>query len=526
MEDILRIRTPEKWGKGDREVYRSIADNSLHFFTVFVAGYDRLTLPDGFHGGLCRRLSHIGKPMLELDWRGAFKTTVAAIARPLWGACKDPKRYDHIHIVDDLPLGKQHLKVIGGHIYPPTEENKVLRALYPEVQPDKSQWSLTSKSLAGRVLQKEGPTFEVRSTGQSLAGRHRAAITMDDLVNEQNYQSRMLQDELKDKFKYMWPTLDTDDLVMIGTLYAGYDLWGYIIQELWPEIIDVFVQPVRGTAKIVADQHRKRIVGDDTGVYAHPAEWDDDRYERTRRQVKDPYVFACQYMLSTEQERGIGIKSQWIQYFEGEELPLMSTFIGVDSASGKGTSRPAIAVCGITEAGDFYALHSDSDFETEAELIEAVFLAHTKYSPIIVAVERYGQGGYGTILQIENLMRRKRQYMPIEPVTGHAQGKIPFIREALRPLYKMGMMYHLPAFRGSEYEAELNAFPGGQYLDELDAMAHAVSQALKFGFQESGDRPKREMPKVKNGDKIGYTLEQLTRPVPFEEDSSRKAKVW
>ncbi len=79
----MRIQTPERWGKGDREIYRSIADSALHFFTVFVLGYDRLTLINGFHAETSERIQHITMPHMHLYYAQGFRTIIQSIILPL-----------------------------------------------------------------------------------------------------------------------------------------------------------------------------------------------------------------------------------------------------------------------------------------------------------------------------------------------------------------------------------------------------------------------------------------------------------
>ena len=141
--ELPRISQPRDLSEGEIEVFRLIADEYLHFFIVFVAGYDRFGGVGSFHWGMCKRLEAPTKPMLELDYRGAFKTTAGSICAPLWGAAKDPGSYDHLLVVSDLPLGKDILETQAKQI----ENNQILRTLYPWMRPLKSDWSGTSRSL-------------------------------------------------------------------------------------------------------------------------------------------------------------------------------------------------------------------------------------------------------------------------------------------------------------------------------------------------------------------------------------------
>lgn len=522
--ELERISQPGDLSEAEIEIFRGIADTYLHFFTVFVVGYDRFGGVGSFHWDMCKRLQAPTKPMLELDYRGAFKTTAGSICAPLWGAAKDPGGYDHLLVVSDLPLGKDILETQAKLI----EGNQVLRTLYPEMRPLKTDWSGTSRSLQGRDVEKMGPTFEVRTTKQSLAGRHRQRITFEDWVNEDNCMSRNVQSDFKRRVDYIWPTLNNRELarelVGIGTRYADFDVWGYMIEQLWPNDLDVFMQPVRGTAHLDSDY---KTVLDDDGVYAHEEEWDDERYDQLLRMVGDTYIVRCQFFLDTRRHETLGFKQEWKRYHKfdasGEPIvPHMTIYCGVDPASGADTpdaTAPAIGVCGIDDQGDIHILFSSSEYHSEVELVEAVFQIWRRYKPTSFKVECYGTSGYGLLQHIERRMRAKGIYLPIEKTTRGHLDKDEAIRELLRPLYQWHQVVHHPSLKNSEYEKQLDAFPGGAKKDELDAMYYAVREALEVGYL--APRKERAASVDKRGVPIGYTRDQLTQLDLVDEDADR-----
>jgi len=475
-----------------------------------------LTPQEGFHGTVCERLQGVERPQLHLYYRGAYKTTIAVISRALWRAAKDPDHYDLILLMSDLELGKQHLRAIGGHI----ENNELLRRLYPRMRRNRKDWSEKSKSLVCRNVTSSGPTFELRTIGQSLSGWHSGSLAIDDLVNDENCESRAEQDNLKRRFDYTWPTVDSEEVFITATLYADYDATMHMIRQLYPEELHVFAQPVRGRGWF--DEEGKLVL-DDNEKYADPYTWDDERLERTRRKISSAYIFRCQYFLDTTQPDQLSFRPEWwSEHVARENLPPLSIYIAVDPASGKGTSRPAIAVVGIDAAGDIYVIQTESSYKSEAEMVEGLLAACRRYNPVMVGVERYGHGGWSTFELLQTECRKRQELIPLTPMTEGQQTTR--IRETLRPLYEWGTIFHTTELRGSQYETQLELFPGGTYRDDVDATSLAVILAQRLGFRpkRESQKPRRKLPA---GVKRGQTLAQMMEPQFFDEEPE-KVTSW
>lgn len=495
------VEDPRSLPEPERLAFRGIGQRLLHFFTIFVLGYDRLGGIGSFHWHVCQRLTNPDRYQFHLYYRGAFKSTIVCIARPLWGAAKDPETYDHIHLVSDLPLGKKQMAAVGRRC----ERNLTLRTLYPELAPDRNSWSRTEKRIVGRSDDMDGPTWELRTTKQPMAGRHVRAVSVDDIVNEQNYQSRDEQDKLIDQLRRLIPALDTDELALSGTLYADYDAWGMVLREWWPDTVDVFVQPVRGTAHLEPDGV---IVADSTEGYAHPEEWNEAKEQRVKAAIRSAFIWGTQYMLDVSQPDSMGLSARWIKrWHQDKTLPALTNFIALDPASGEGArSRPSMAIGGIDEPGQLYMILTE-DFEDEGAMIDALFLAFKKYNPAMIGVERYAQGGWGTWRAIEKRMRQENVYLPLQAMTLAATDKRQRIREALRPQYRWGQVWHLPAMLAGEYEAQMQRFPGGLMLDHLDAGAWLFLLMLEHGFQGPSLREEQVAEREKRGEAV--TVEQM-----------------
>jgi len=518
--DVRRLEKPETLGQRERKAFRQLALRSLHFFTVFVLRYTRLGPVGGFHELACCGLETLTKPAMKVWWRGAFKSTICSIARPLWKLVNDPEGFDHVGVYSDLPLGIQHLRAIGDVV----DSNFHFRYIFPEIEPRKEDWSATTRSITARSGgQGSGPSFEIRTTNQPMAGRHVQAVTLDDLTNDINWRSLTTQDVLKGYIDRLWPALDTDEFLAVATLYADYDTSHHLIRNLWPEELDVDVCPVRDFCVIDADGTVRHVEQDPPHVYHFAEEWNDERYERERRRVTDPFVWSSQYLLDCTERGNMGFDLAWIQYVERAALPELTHYIALDPASGRGTSHPALAVAGIDAEGRVYALYSSKAYRTEADLIEAACRAHQAYEAVAIGVEKYGQSGFSTLEMLERRGRELGVMLPLVPMTHGHSSKQSHILTVLRSMYQFGKMRHVGEMKGSSYEQELERFPG-QTDDELDAMAYACRLCLEMGNRTK--RGRERCAPVARGDKVGYTLRELAQRGLEEEQEEMPSRRW
>lgn len=526
------VSEPEKLTERDRATCRVLSQRWLHFFTVFVLGYDLFGGPGTFHWRKAYELQEISMPTLVLWYREAFKTTLFATARPLWRAANDPAHYDEVLVTWDPKLGVQRMRERRKLI----EYRPQIRVLFPELAPSDYDWSDHSMSIEGRSPQHGSPTFELRRIKQSIAGRHVCTLTADDLVNVVNADSEADQAMLKERIDHIWPTLQTDEFLIAGTLYKDYDLYSYLIEQYWPHDLQVTVQPVRGTTDFRLNDTGQIVVdADHDGPYAHPTEWDDERYEQKKRQMP-PYIFYCQYHLDSSHKGQRGFNLDNVQYMslgmENGDAPSLSLYMGLDSASGSGTSRPAIVIVGIDEDMNFYVRYVDADAEDEPDYVDRVFNAYRRFKPVMVGLERYGQGGHSMFNRVKAEMRKRGLYFVLKPMTGSRHtSKNERIRVTLRALYRQERVWHDPSVRGSYYENEMARFPDGDYDDCLDAAAYAVQLAEEYGYREPQEHPSIEDERIerikRDGDKVALTLEQLGRfRFPDDEDDDTGGGWW
>lgn len=158
---------------------RELCDKSLYFFIKFVLRRDMLRAHP--HMRVCGFLQHCYEkrwPCVIIEPRGFLKTTVISQGFPIWAACKDPNS-TFLSATNTLPNAQKNLEVIRHEF----ENNKLLRALYPEVIPDfdKVRWSGDGACLK-RDVNLPQATFEAAGVGSVVTGKHFGNIIADDLI--------------------------------------------------------------------------------------------------------------------------------------------------------------------------------------------------------------------------------------------------------------------------------------------------------------------------------------------------------
>lgn len=504
--DLRRlVEAPTSLLPDEKAIYRGLARGSLHFTSVFLLGYHDLSPISGTHGEMCRQLEALDRPQMHLKYRGYFKSTIGTIAHPIWNFMSDPEDYAFVLVTDDEKLGLSRMRDIKKGLRKPQ-----MKVLFPECDVEKGEGADRIFSIVGRTA--DGPGGEFRTTRQAQAGRHPWHLLFDDLVNDANYRSREDQERLKRYIDESQPTIEaTNLLTWIATLWANYDATHHFINVMYPHNLDLYVTPVRGYAEVT---EAGKIIAHDNHVYAYPKDpsapnkhqWDDEKFERVKHGYrKHPFTFRAQFMLDTSYTEGESFEEDWLQWRIRPDLRYFTRYMSVDPASGEdstGTSRPAIAVIGYAEDGEFHVIETLDHYKGITECVDDVFRLYDQFKPAKVGVEVYAGVGNTFMSLLSEQMRQRGVFLPLVKQTHPRQTKDEHIVEALQYPYQARAVWHDETLRGGRYEEQLMAFPGGEYKDLLDAVAYAVKLALEFKYLG----PRRGTAGVDDGPKTLPTL--------------------
>jgi phage terminase large subunit-like protein len=458
----------------DEIAQRGLED--LHFFSWFIMGRTRLPRADGFHGDYARWLEKSGQTRKAgFIPRGHFKTTMGTVDRNLQKVCRDPMS-THIIVTGDMDLRN----IVSEEMRKVIEHDGLLRKFYPHMvkSRDRSAWKTQARTIhrpSGDNVRE--PTWEFRSAKQPIAGRHVDSITCDDLVNEVNSQTPKMQDPIFHYIRMLFPTMDTDDLLISGTRYADFDAYGQMLDDTdMRGRFDVWIEPLC------------KQEDDGSRTFLFPEEWDEEAMADAIAAM-GLSLFSCQYMndpLPIELQR---FRETMFQYYH--ELPDVAVYVVIDPASGEGSSQSAIVVVGIDAQGNLYVMDFGFAYPNTMELANAVFRFYQQYWALQVACEVYS-GGKQFVQTIRSECTKRGIHLPLVDLpTTHTQ-KEARILWALEPVYIAKIIYHSKLLERSPIEEQLLRFPKGKNKDIVDALGHAVDLARRYGYSGSSIDPATE----------------------------------
>jgi predicted phage terminase large subunit-like protein len=326
------------------------------------------------------------------------------------------------------------------------------------------------------ITTRHGSRFAA-SVGGSLTGRGGDIIIIDDPLKPQDAYSdskresvndwfdntvfSRLDDKLTGKIIVVMQRLHLNDLT--GKLSRGFDEWTVLSLPAIAERDE----PIQ----IGEKRYYYRKVGD----LLHPEREPMDVLESIRAQL-GPDIFAAQYQQNPVAPGGNMIKRHWVRRYEN--LPVRTSSMHVlqswDTASKEGEQN-AWTVCTTwyVHEGRYYlvdVLRDRFDYPTLKERA----IAHARlHKPTTILIE---DTGVGTALLPEV---RNCGFAVIAVQVGHNKQTRMSVQSAK---FASGQV-HFPQWAPwlEDLEAELFAFPGSRYDDQVDS----VSQALGHQIQVS-----------------------------------------
>lgn len=405
---------------------KSRATGSLFLFSKGILGYSWLD-PD-IHQPLCDLLEdEDNKRQLIVLPRGWYKTTLATISYPIWRAVRNP----NIRILiaqNTMTNATAKLSSIGGHF----ESNQFLRALYPEVLPDKTcTWTTISKTVKRDKPAAEG-TIEAAGVGTQVVGRHYDLIIEDDTVapdlNELGEENvAPTKEDIGQAIgwhRLVSPLLvhpsESQNLV-IGTRWFEHDLISWIKenQTKGEMAFSVYERSCR-------ENNEGR--SDPEGHITFPARFNEGVLTELETAM-GPYMFSCLYLNLPMRSDTAMFKDEDFQYYEVEP-PGLVNFITVDLASDPETATKAgridynvVMSCGIDmDSGSIYVLNYIAVRANPGEVIGHLFDQASLYHPVKTGVENIA---YQATLQywIKQRQLDSGTYFLVEGISGGKKSK-------------------------------------------------------------------------------------------------------
>jgi hypothetical protein len=218
--------------------------------------------------------------------RGCWKTSVNAIAYPLWRVLRANFLHDnpnHRVLIDSatVRLSSQILRTIARYC----KNSETLVNLFGEVY-DRKGHTAEELRLAFSLNKATGikePNFHASGVGGEKTGQHYEDIILDDLVTEQNYRTPLGRETVFNHYRYMNAIIESSEkegqsttLTINGTRWHDDDLYGRLIKDdkkaiedgempIFTTLLRQAIDPVTGalyfpsklTEKVLAEKKRK-----------------------------------------------------------------------------------------------------------------------------------------------------------------------------------------------------------------------------------------------------------------------------
>jgi len=456
----------------DLVVLRQMAKDDLYFFAKGVLQYDWIV--PHIHKRICDDLmdEDATRKLIVLP-RGWLKTTLCSICYSMWLAIRDPDI--RILLVQNSATNACKKLVV---IREQWEKNGLLRALFPELLPQKAdRWTADSLCLHRSKPHPES-TFEAAGTGVKVVSRHYDVIIEDDTVapdvDELGVDSSLAPTHGDVEKAIGWhrtnvlPLLNdpsSGKVLVVGTRWYDQDLIQWIKEnEPHYRVMTRACREDPETGKPAA-----------TGEITYPERFPSNTLEQLEHAL-GPYMFNCLYMNTPVRDEDMMFKQSWFNYYEIEPCRnTLQVFTTVDPAT-----DPALAKTGDTDysvvmttgkdlmTGNIFILDYFRERCNPGDLASAVLDHVIKYKPNVVGYEAVAfQKSLDYTLK--ELMRQEGVYFLIEQLTRSGKDAKLHAITGLQPIFAAGSIY----LRGwmKALESELLKFPLGKHDDLPDALA-------------------------------------------------------
>lgn len=395
----------------DLQDLRELFKTDLYFASKGILGYDQLR--EEAHRPLCDYLTYDdAMRKMVLMPRGHLKSTIATVSRSIQKAVKAPDTYrgciqNEVATKADLFLWeiKQHW-----------EKNEVLKALFPELVPERfsgpgSDWSHNMASIRRNSVMKES-TWTTIGAGGSAVGLHFTDITPDDLIGEQHKNSRAEMERVKNWNHGQEALLDNPDkneICWVGTRKTVDDLYSDVM-EIFEGELSLFIREPIEDGKVI-----------------FPLKFSMERFERMM--AKTPEEWAHDYMNNPVGKGGRdwgGLEvRQWRPTDDGFSYIIddpdtderktvrraeLDIVITVDPNSGKphAPDQAAVVVHGTTPDEEILVLETKVGRPSPDGLIGWAFELAEKWSPRVVGIEEAGQ--QNTLFYFQKKCREEERF--------------------------------------------------------------------------------------------------------------------
>jgi hypothetical protein len=467
----------------DIEFLRDAATNSLYILSKGILGYPDVN--PGVHKDFCEAISRSEKKRrLWLMPRAHLKSTIKTIAHPIQLVLQDPE-YTRVLINSETATQAQKfLSEIKHH----WEKNELLRALFPELVPERltgpgSDWSQARATLRREAVHREAH-WQAIGVGGAITGGHFSHINNDDLIGLEAYRSPAKMQMTKDWNDTIEPLLinqHRDFIDWVGTRWGPNDLYQHVM-TFYGDDISVYTRSAIENGEIIFPElhtweEYERL------QTQNPALWF-SQYENNpiAGGAQDLAFDAIQpYYLTPDYQEVVkklpdGSEERW-------QVSQLDRVITVDPNSGSPVAPDMAAIMVVAQAPneDIFTLENWSDRSNPDQFVKKIFSLARKWRPRLVGIEKAGQ--QNTLFYFEKLCREEQFHVRTVPLEPKGRDKEERIRYYTQPTIASGKLHMLPS--QTILRQQIKDFPNNLLVDELDAFAYAFELLVKPSKAES-----------------------------------------
>jgi hypothetical protein len=340
--------------------------DDLYFFCRTVLGNDKMRPKPHKELSTFVKSSDARKKLILMP-RGSFKSTMVTVGYTLQKLVRDP---DQRVLIASETQSKaiKFVKEIKGHI----EGNAKFQGLYGDWRNKGNTWKENEFIIKPRRAIKKEPSVMAGSLekGSAGVGLHFDTIVIDDPVSMSTINSQDQIQKTIDFYKLLLSILEPDgELIVIGTRWGAYELYGWLMDQENPESqnVDVFHRSAEdGEGNLLMPEVLTREFLDEM------------------KQTQGSYIYECQYQNKITNRELATFKQEDIQLYKETPSGLI-WFMTVDpAASQKAAADPqGIMIVGTDFDHNWYVERSIEFKGSQKELMDQMFSLQKKFNPIM-----------------------------------------------------------------------------------------------------------------------------------------------
>jgi len=366
--------------------------------------FDRAFAP--FHSRMAQAVGEPGMPTFVCAFRGAGKSVLLALARPLWRTLRGQAPY-FIYGSQVQRLAAQNMDFVRLEL----EHNQRLIGDYgqPEVRGSQTEWTV-------RLSRRRGSTkFEAFGIGMSPRGRRHAEHRPLEFVGDDLEDAELARNPERERNLWDWmmdevvPALEPERFVftVLGTMF-GPDC----MIERARRLAQRTDEGGRPLARLFVQKVTER------GRSVWPERFSDEALSRVRATI-GLRNWLRNYTLEADDPTRPFRAAWMLTYPNGaidpRQLDVVAFLDPAVSQSAGGCPRALVCVGADPRTGDRYVLDAWIERDTPMQMLERLFVWNRRWRPRVIGVE--SNGGYALIRPLLAMREAQRgERLPVRYV--------------------------------------------------------------------------------------------------------------